>query len=132
MEKIVLISDSDDEKARDIDAPSQWYTVVHEVVNSRELATRNPWSHDESIYEKQCYLMDDCVISFRPARYEDRIGRIQDYNKGLYFIEIANQDSTQIFTSNKVYEWDKVVSLSGLFTGVSFTAATRVWKAKKL
>jgi hypothetical protein len=130
MEKIVLVADSNDENAREKGVPSIWHTVVHGHTNSRERAKINPWNQDEAIYEKRCFLMDDCVISVRPARYEDRIGKSQDYNKDRYFIEIANQDGSIIFSSHKVYPWDKVLELSTYFRGLSFTAATRVWKVK--
>jgi hypothetical protein len=132
MEKIVLLSDSDDEKARETGSPSYWYTVVHDNANSIDLTKKNPWNMDESIYEKRCYLMDDCIISIRPARLEDRISKQQDHNKGFYFLEIANQESSQIFTSRSVYTWENLLELIGHFKGLSFTAATRVWKVKKL
>lgn len=132
MNKIFLLSDSDDQNARDVGVPSHWYTVIHDDARDEVLAKQNPWNQDESEYEKRCYLMDDCVISIRPARYEDRISRVQDYNKDCYFVEISNQDRSSISTSNKVYSWDEAVKLGSYFKGLTFTAATRVWKVKKL
>ncbi len=35
-------------------------------------------------------------------------------------------------TSRMVYAWEKVLEFANQFKGLSFTAATRVWKAKKL
>ncbi|MBD8124484.1 hypothetical protein IFT62_25090 [Pseudomonas lutea] len=132
MEKIVLLSDSNHEKAREKGQPSSWYTVVHDTDDVIDATKKNPWSLDESIYEKRCYLLDDCVVSLRPARFEDRISKQQDYNKGFYFLEIANQEGSQIFTSRNVYTWEKSLELIGYFKDLSFAAATRVWKVKKL
>lgn len=119
-------------KADEVSTPLLWYTVVHDERDSQQLAKRNPWNQEDSTFEKRCYLMDDCVVTFRPARCEDRIVRQQDYNKGLYFVEIANQDSSLIFTSRRVYSWEEGFDRISYFKGLSFTAATRIWKAKKL
>lgn len=132
MEKIVLLSDSDSEHARETGTPSLWYTVIHDSNLYDEQAKKNPWNQDESVFEKRCYLMDDCIVSFRPARFEDRIDRQQDRNKGHYFIEIANQDGSYILTSRLVYTWDQAIEFASYFKGLSFNAASRVWKSKKL
>ena len=132
MEKVLLVSDSDGDRARETGTSSLWYTVIHDNMSPLEQANKNPWNRDQSTYEKRCYLMDDCVVSFRPARFEDRIDRQQDHNKGLYFIEIGNHDGSAILTSRMVYAWEKVLEFANQFKGLSFTAATRVWKAKKL
>lgn len=104
MDKIVLISTLD--YCDDRKSPSIWYTVVHESITELERAHINPWNQEEAVCHEQRYLMDDCVISIRPARYESRLDRQQDQSRGCYFIEIANQNSTRVFSSRSVYSWD--------------------------
>lgn len=126
MKKIVFKSTSDYLGA---DNDVVWYTVLHREEDSSVLAT-NPWSGDEAVTEKKCFLMDDCVVTFRPARYETRVDE-KYYNKDKYFLEISNQDSSLIMSSRKVYPWADVLERAEAFRGLSFKAATRVWGVKK-
>jgi len=132
MEKFVFLSDSDSEHARETGTSSIWYTVIHDGTLHREQAKQNPWNQDESVFEKRCYLMDDCMVSFHPARFEDRIDRQQDRNKRQYFIEISNQDVSSILISRLVYTWNQVIEFASYFKGLSFNTASWVWKSKKL
>uniref|UniRef100_UPI0030C76CF0 hypothetical protein n=1 Tax=Escherichia coli TaxID=562 RepID=UPI0030C76CF0 len=95
------------------------------------MASTIPWNQDDAIINKRFSLFDVCVISIRPARAEDRIEK-RDYNKGYYFIEIMNQDESIKFSSHKIYSWEQVIECASWFKGVSFLAAQRIWKAKKL
>lgn len=130
MEKIILISDCEDP---DLIAPPgkrSWYTVVHDDIKSYELAKKNPWVGLESIIEGKRYLMDDCVVIFRPARNETVVGK-GAREKGYYFFEISNQDASVTLSSRKVYVWGEVIKMADLFKDLSFQAATRVWGVKK-
>ncbi|EZJ48644.1 hypothetical protein AD10_5050 [Escherichia coli 1-182-04_S4_C2] len=104
---------------------------MNELKQSEQMASTNPWNQDDAIINKRFCLLDDCVISIRPARAEDRIEK-RDYNKGYYFIEIMNQDESIKFSSHKIYSWEQVIECASWFKGVSFLAAQRIWKAKKL
>lgn len=132
MAKVVLRSSSNLEKALEDDVSPYWYTAIHSGKPYEEQAGTNPWNHDSAGTEKTVYLADDCVITLRPARFGLTSQSSADYEKDHYFIEIANQDGSTILSSHKVYSWDRVLELSTYFKGISFTAATRVWKAKKL
>lgn len=132
MKKIVIRSSSNIEKAWEQDIPSSWYTVVHDKEMSRVLARSNPWNLDRSEYESESYLMDDCVITIRPARYRLKNEDTGDHEKDRYFIEISTQDGSVILSSHCVYDWDDVNRLAAFFKGISFAAATRVWKSKRI
>lgn len=132
MNKVVFRSESDRESAKENGVESIWYTVVNDPNKSEQLANVNPWNHDAALIKKKLYLIDDCVVSIRPARSEDRIGRSNDFNKGYYFIEIMNQDESIKFISYKVYMWEDALQYISWFKGLSFTAALKVWKVKKL
>lgn len=109
-----------------------WYFFEDEYKNKKDIADINPWNKDKAITQKKWYLMDDCVVMFRPARMEDRIKRSRDEPVTSYFIEIMNQDESIKFTSRRIYSWDKVIEFASWFKGLSFIAATRVWQVKKL
>ena len=109
-----------------------WYISEEEFKNNKEVADFNPWNKDEAITIAKSYLMDDCVVIFRPARMEDRISRSRDAPVMFYFIEIMNQDESIKFTSRRIYPWEKVIEFTSWFKGLSFVAATRIWKVKKL
>ena len=109
-----------------------WYISEEEFKNNKKVADFNPWNKDEAITIAKNYLMDDCVVIFRPARMEDRISRSRDAPVMFYFIEIMNQDESIKFASRRIYPWEKVIEFASWFKGLSFVAATRVWKVKKL
>lgn len=109
-----------------------WYFFEDQLKNEKDIADINPWNKDKAITQKKMYLMDDCVVMLRPARMEDRIRRSRDEPVTSYFIEIMNQDESIKFISRRIYSWDKVIEFASWFRGLSFTAATRVWKVKKL
>ncbi|HAX6928175.1 TPA: hypothetical protein OCE99_004999 [Escherichia coli] len=131
MDKIIFRSESDRENAKASDTEAIWYTVVNELKQSEQMASTNPWNQDDAIIKKRFCLLDDCVISIRSARAEDRIEK-RDYNKGYYFIKIMNQDESIKFSSHKIYSWEQVIECASWFKGVSFLAAQRIWKVKKL
>lgn len=130
MKKIMLLSDCEDPNLIAPPGKKTWYTVVHDEEASYELAKKNPWVGLESIIEAKTYLMDDCVVIFRPARNENGTHK-GDSDKGYYFIEISNQDASIVLSSRKIYLWDEVIKIADLFKGLSFQAATRVWHVKK-
>lgn len=103
-----------------------------ELKNKKDIANVNPWNKDKAIIQKKWYLMDDCVVMLKPARMEDRISRSRHEPVRFYFIEIMNQDESIKFTSRRIYSWDEVIEFVSWFKGLSFTAATKVWKVKKL
>jgi len=127
MKKIVLESTSDYMGGEN---DVVWYTVLHRDEDASELAASNPWSGDDAVTEAKCFLMDDCVVTFRPARYENRVDE-GNYNKDKYFLEISNQDASVIMSSRKVYLWADVLELAEAFKGLSFKTATRVWSVQK-
>ncbi|EGB7374373.1 hypothetical protein PCU69_003399 [Escherichia coli] len=43
-----------------------------------------------------------------------------------------NQDESIKFSSHKIYSWEQVIECASWFKGVSFLAAQRIWKVKKL
>jgi len=130
MEKLIFYSSSDREKARDDGVDGSWFTVVGDLDLAMEMADVNPWNGDAAIIRKKYKLFNDCLVSIRPARSNDGVGR-QEYNKGRYFIEIEGNCSGERLSSRKVYLWAEAVEISGLFEGLSFEAACRVWKIKK-
>jgi len=132
MEKRVIRSSSNLEEALEDEVEPFWYTVLHSKNKTDELIQTNPWNQAPSELEKTAYLADDCVITIRPARFSLEKGGAGDYEKDRYFLEISNQDSSTIFSTHRVYSWDEVNRLAFFFKGLSFTAATRVWKGKKL
>lgn len=127
MKKIVLESTSDYMGGED---DTVWYTVLHREESTSEFVAKNPWSGDDAVTEGKCFLMDDCVVTFRPARYENLVDEGQ-YNKDKYFLEISNQDASVIMSSRKVYLWADVLELAEAFRGLSFNTAIRVWGVKK-
>jgi hypothetical protein len=132
MKKTAVRSSSNLDKALENDVSPYWYTAIHSGKPYEEQAGTNPWNQDSADTEKTVYLADDCVITLRPARFGLTSESSADFEKDQYFIEITNQDGSTIFSSNKVYPWDKALELSTYFKGLSFTAATRVWGVKKL
>jgi hypothetical protein len=132
MKKLVLRSSSNLEMAIEAKVPPYWYTIMHEGVNSIELAESNPWNNDIPWAVQTYYFADDCVIVIRPARCSQNEHGAFDYEKDRYFLEISNQDRSEIFSSCKVYTWEDVNKHAFMFSGLSFKAATRVWKTKKL
>jgi hypothetical protein len=131
MKKIALRSSSNLENALDHNLKPYWYVVLHDEV-SAELSDRNPWNQDEAVITQTLYLADDCVITLRPARHSLEEGQTPNYEKDHYFVEISNQDRSTVFTSFSVYTWEDANTMAFYFKGLSFTAATRVWKVKKL
>lgn len=132
MKKIVIRSSSDLQKALEDEVKPFWYTVLHDNDQFSELAEKNPWNQDAVETQKKVYLSDDCVITLRPARYTLKIDGAGDYEKDHYFLELSNQDGSTILSSASVYTWEEVNALAFFFKGLSFTAAMRVWKSKKL
>lgn len=129
---MAIRSSSNLEKALEDRVEPYWYTVLREEHQSSILSGKNPWNQDVAELEKTVYLADDCVITVRPARYALKNDGSGDYEKDHYFLEISNQDSSVIYSSARVYIWEEVNRLAVFFKGLSFTAATRIWKAKKL
>lgn len=132
MKKLVVRSSSNLEKALEDKVEPYWYTVLRDEHQYSIRSEKNPWNQDAAELEKTVYLADDCVITMRPARYALKNDGSYDYEKDHYFLEISNQDSSIIFSSARVYVWEEVNRLAVFFKGLSFTAATRVWKVKKL
>lgn len=132
MKKVVIRSTSNLEKAWEGNIPASWYTVLHHTEKSSVHARINPRNQDASEYESECYLMNDCVITIRPARYRSEGEEAGNHEKDCYFIEISNQDGSVVLSSHCVYDWDEVNKWAFFFKGISFAAATRVWKSKNL
>ena len=132
MKKIIFRSESERERKKDYFSESIWYTVVNDVNQSGDEKSVNPWNGDLAVTNKKLYLLDDCVVTLRPARAEDGIEMLKDYNKGYYFIEIMNQDESVKFSSHRVFLWENAIEYASWFKGLSFIAASRVWKVKKL
>jgi hypothetical protein len=132
MQRTAIESTSDRENADDMGVNSSWYTVVHNEKRALELASVNPWNHDTAEYEQVIDLLDDCVITFRPARHTVRNHGPAIYEKGRYFLEISNQDNSTVLSSAQVFTWEEVNKLAFFFKDISFTAAARVWKSKQL
>jgi hypothetical protein len=132
MKRLVIRSSSNLEKALEDKVDPYWYTVLHNGHQSSMQSQKNPWNQDAAELEKAVYLADDCVITIRPARYGLKNDGSYDYQKDHYFLEISNQDSSIVFSSACVYAWEEVNRLACFFKGLSFTAATRVWKVKRL
>lgn len=132
MKKNAIRWSSDLENARDLEVKPYWYTVCHPKNQLSETPHKNPWNQDEAEFEQTVYLADDCVITMRPARYSVNPDGGGDYEKDHYFLEISNQDASVILSSAQTYKWDEVNQLAFFFRGISFTAATRIWKVKKL
>ena len=131
MDKIIYECSSEVWKNRNNENHT-WYVSEDEFKYKKDVAGFNPWNKNEAITRKKMYLMHDCVVIFRPARMEDRISRSRHNPVMFYFIEIMNQDESIKFTSRSIYTWDKVIEFASWFKGLSFIAATRVWKVKKL
>lgn len=131
MKKRLVRSSSNLEKALADEVSAHWYTLLIDNGESAS-GTRNPWNQDVAELEKTVYLADDCVITIRPARYALSEGAYADYEKDRYLLEISNQDSSMVLNSARVYAWEEVTMLASFFKGISFTAASRVWKVKKL
>ncbi len=85
MEKIIIRSGSNLEKAWEEGVQSYWYTVLHDEEKSHVLARTNPWNLDTSESESEAYLMDDCVITIRPARHRLKKEDIGNHEKDFYF-----------------------------------------------
>lgn len=132
MDKLIFRSESDRTNASESFCESVWYTVVDEHEELEAQGNVNPWNQDCAVIKKTLYLMDDCVIVIRPARSNDKIEITRDYDMGYYFIEIMNQDGSEKYSSHKIYKWDEVIEKAYLFKGLSFSAASRVWKVKKM
>jgi hypothetical protein len=131
MKKLALRSSSDLENALDQSVEPYWYTVLHDET-SCSLSNKNPWNQDDAVITQTLHLADDCVITLRPARHSQEENGACDHEKDRYFIEISNQDRSTVLSSSRVYLWEAVNKIALYFKGLSFTAATRVWKAKKL
>jgi hypothetical protein len=131
MKKTAICWSSNLENAWDIGAKPYWYTVCHPQNPLSEVPHKNPWNQDEAEFESTIYLADDCVITIRPARHSHSTEGSADHEKDHYFLEISNQDASVILSSVQTYRWEEVNQLAFFFRGISFTAATRVWKAKK-
>jgi len=132
MKKRVIRSSSNLEKAVEDKVVPYWYTALVYENQACEFSENNPWNQDAAEFKKTVYLSDDCVITIRPARYALTDGGNGDYEKDRYFLEISNQNSSFVYTSARVYEWKAVNKVALFFKGLSFYAAARVWKAKKL
>jgi hypothetical protein len=130
MEKLFFYSSSDREKARDDGVDSSWFTVVDELNSAMERADVNPWNGDAAIIRKKYRLFNDCLVSIRPARSSDGVGK-QEYSKGKYFVEIEGNCGGEKLSSRRVYLWSEALEIASLFEGLAFEAASRVWKAKK-
>ena len=131
MKKIAIRCRSNRENAVDIGAKPYWYFVCHSQNQLPGHSHKNPWNQDEAEFESTVYLADDCVITIRPARYSYKPDDSADHEKDHYFLEISNQDASVILSSVQTYRWEEVNQLAFYFRGISFTAATRVWKSKK-
>lgn len=132
MKKSVIRSTSNIENAREDETQSYWFTVLHDEIESPKLARVNPWNQDESELEREAFLCDDCVIVIRPARHQVNQISPKVYEKDRYFLEISNQDGSQVLSSCQVFTWESVNELLLFFKGISFLAAVRVWRSKKL
>ncbi|MGH8418276.1 MAG: hypothetical protein ACRER8_13490 [Pseudomonas sp.] len=132
MKKIAIRSSSNLEKALKDNVQPYWYSVLQTDGQVSPTSEKNPWNEDVAELEKTVYLVDDCVLTIRPARYALKNDGAGDYEKDHYFLEISNQDGSSIFSSNRVYSWEDVNNLAIYFKGLSFTAATRIWKSKKI
>ncbi|WP_341961240.1 hypothetical protein [Pseudomonas sp. RC10] len=131
MKKNAIRWSSNLENALDVGVKPYWYTVCHAQNELPEHPEKNPWNQDEAEFETTVYLADDCVITMRPARYSLNTDGGGDYEKDHYFLEVSNQDASVILSSAQTYRWEEVNQLALFFRGISFTAATRVWKVKK-
>lgn len=132
MTKLIFRSSSDREKTINNDIRPFWFVVVHNQEEAERIASHNPWNGDNAIFTEVYYLLDECVVCIRPARSAERFKPNKDVNKGFYFIEITNQDEAVKYSSNNIYSWDDAVKYASWFKGLSFSAAQRVWKVKKL
>jgi len=131
MKKTAIRCRSNRENAVDIGAKPYWYFVCHSQNQLPGHSHKNPWNQDEAEFESTVYFADDCVITIRPARYSYKPDDSADHEKDHYFLEISNQDASVILSSVQTYRWEEVNQLAFYFRGISFTAATRVWKSKK-
>ena len=132
MKKIVYVSEIDMLDAMESDVDHIWYTVVNNEKEAIEACSRNPWNGINAITTGTLYLLDDCVLTIRPARSVQVPDSNKDFCKNRYFIEISNQDGSICYSSYKNYSWDDAIKHSSLFKGLSFNAAVRVWGIKKL
>lgn len=131
MKKLALRSSSNLENALDHNAKPYWYIVLHNETSS-ELSDKNPWTQDDAVMTQTLFLADDCVITIRPARHAPEENGSYDHEKDRYFVEISNQDRSTVLTSFSVYSWEDANTMAFYFKGLSFAAAIRVWKVKKL
>lgn len=123
-------------KAKEDGVPSYWYTCY---VNTQSPVTRDsdelwisPWNGIKAITAAEMYFHDKCVISIRPASAYESCKKDSEYYKMEYFLEISNHDESVRYSSRRLYRWEEIITLASLFKGLSFTAALRVWKSKKL
>ncbi|WP_317697296.1 hypothetical protein [Xylocopilactobacillus apis] len=128
MTKEIFMFNSDRLKAKEQGVDDTWFAVNNDENNPLDY---NPWNQDLAEIKKKFLLLDQCVILFRPAFAKDEYSN-REYNKGCYFLEITNQDGSITYSSKKLYTWEQLTPLAALFKDLSFSAASRVWKAKKL
>jgi len=128
-------SDSSGIDAEDDGVQSFWFTVLNPhkpATKDSDEVCKNPWNGDEAITVSENYFLDNCVVSIRPAHSHDGYNKSRDAYKMEYFLEISNNDESVRYSSRRLYNWDTIISLAALFRNISFTAAQRVWIAKKL
>lgn len=131
MKNYIIYSVSDRDSPCAISNENQWFTLARDEMQASIGADKNPWNNSLAIIKKKYELLDDCAVSIRPAHSIDPIDK-KEHQKGLYFVEIESSSQGKTLSSRKLYNWEDAIRIIAKFEGLSFQAAERVWKVKKL
>ncbi|HVI43356.1 MAG TPA: hypothetical protein VM802_00735 [Chitinophaga sp.] len=122
-----------DYSPHDITEYKSWIVLKDEKENKFDKDIVSPWdSATEAHIVQTFYPLDNAVITFFPAKStEDKRKPEAFHFKELFILILSNVSETESYSSYKMYNWEEVVSIASKLKDLSFTAALRIWKAKK-
>lgn len=107
------------------------YDEGHMKFESEDM--HHPYNNEEVERVKIQIPVDKCIISIRSAeRYEQDENERKAFSKGSYFVLISDVHEKEQLMTIYEYSWDEVINIISLLKDLSFDAAKKVWKSKKL